>query len=402
MKIEYEVGTVTIDIALPKLKYITEAFFKIQKSFLQQFFQNVLLAFAEYFMSFQVKPFRCDKCSNRQYFKWKSRHGKETSLLTIFGQVILKQLQVQCKQCGHKMYLIRKLLGERPRKRIPFETVRKLGLLGALTSFRVANKITHMFGWQLDKMTIWRSVQKVARTINFDLDAEEKASGEADGTGIPIRDIEKRGKELKVFVQHKKQGGVRVAGLAIGNYNGGWDQLFKSLLNTLEKFKQFLLITDGDITIVEGLKTKITILFQRCLWHIPYQFKYYLWKDKVKRKSDAWLYALSKLLNICSIRALVKDNAVTDEMVNQKMNDYDELIVYCRGQGWQHGVAYLQNARDDLFTSVTNRLTGKTTSHVERVMRTVNMRITVGKWSPQGALNAVKVRLAYYYNGFDA
>ena len=71
MKIEYEVGTVTIDIASPKLKYLTEAFFKIQKSFLQQFFQNVLFAFAEYFMSLQVKLFRCDRCSNRQYFKWK-------------------------------------------------------------------------------------------------------------------------------------------------------------------------------------------------------------------------------------------------------------------------------------------------------------------------------------------
>jgi predicted nucleic-acid-binding Zn-ribbon protein len=402
MKIEYEVGTVTIDIASPKLKYITEAFFKLQKLFLQQFFQNVLLAFAEYFMSLQVKPFGCDKCSNRQYFKWKTRHGKKTSLLTIFGQVMLKQFQVQCKQCGHKMYLIRKLLGERPRKRIPFETVRKLGLLGALTSFRVADKITSMFGWQLDKMTIWRSVQKVARTINFDLDVEQQASGEADGTGIPIRDIEKRGKELKVFVQHKKQGGVRVAGLAIGNYNGGWDQLFKPLLNTLEKFKQFLLITDGESSILQGLKTKITILYQRCLWHVPYQFKYYLWQDKVTRKSEQWLYAFSKLLNICAIRSLVKDTEVTDEMLNQKMNDYDELIDYCIGHGWEHCVVYLQHASDDLFTSVMNRLHGKTTSHVERVMRTVNMRINVGKWSPQGALNAVKVRLAYYYNDFDA
>jgi hypothetical protein len=36
-----------------------------------------------------------------------------------------------------------------------------------------------------------------------------------------------------------------------------------------------------------------------------------------------------------------------------------------------------------------------------RVMRTVNMRTKMGKWSANGALNAIKVRLAYYYNGFD-
>jgi hypothetical protein len=39
---------------------------------------------------------------------------------------------------------------------------------------------------------------------------------------------------------------------------------------------------------------------------------------------------------------------------------------------------------------------------VERLMKTVNMRINVGKWSDSGSLNAVKIRLAYYYNGFDA
>ena len=35
-------------------------------------------------------------------------------------------------------------------------------------------------------------------------------------------------------------------------------------------------------------------------------------------------------------------------------------------------------------------------------MRTVNMRVNVSKWSDDGALNVTKVRLAYYYNGFDA
>jgi len=30
------------------------------------------------------------------------------------------------------------------------------------------------------------------------------------------------------------------------------------------------------------------------------------------------------------------------------------------------------------------------------------MRINYGKWSERGALNVKKIRLAYYYNGFDA
>ena len=34
-------------------------------------------------------------------------------------------------------------------------------------------------------------------------------------------------------------------------------------------------------------------------------------------------------------------------------------------------------------------------------MRTVNLRVNVGKWSTKGALNDIKIRLAYYYNGFN-
>jgi len=88
-------------------------------------------------------------------------------------------------------------------------------------------------------------------------------------------------------------------------------------------------------------------------------------------------------------------------MVKQKKKDYQQLIDYCSSQNWKHSVTYLSNVSDDLFTAVDNKLNGKTTSHAERVMRTVNMRINVGKWSPKGALNAAKVRLAYYYNDFD-
>ncbi|MBI4746210.1 MAG: hypothetical protein HY786_06670 [Deltaproteobacteria bacterium] len=56
-----------------------------------------------------------------------------------------------------------------------------------------------MFGWTVDKMTIWKSVQKTAREIEFKLDPDEQPRGEADGSGIPINGIKKRGKELVAF-----------------------------------------------------------------------------------------------------------------------------------------------------------------------------------------------------------
>lgn len=108
------------------------------------------------------------------------------------------------------MYINKKLLRIEANKRIAVEVYHKLGLLGSLTTYRAAEKIGSMFGWAVDKMTIWRAVQKTASEIDFKLDDEELSIGEADGTGIGIKGIAKRGKELKVFVQYKKGGGVRV------------------------------------------------------------------------------------------------------------------------------------------------------------------------------------------------
>ena len=400
MKMDYQIS-LRIDISEPTLKAITQAYLHILPMLLGDFFQAVLRTFAEHFMALSKKPFFCERCGNEEEFVWKTRKGRPTTLLSIFGLVKLAQLQVKCKRCGHKMYITRKLLGVEPRVKVPQETVMKLGLLGALTSFRVAQKIVGMFGWVLDRMTIWRSVQRVGKEIRFDLDPNEHAMGQADGTGIPIRGIRKRGKELKVFVQLKRSGGVRVAGLAIGNYEGEWEKLFEPLLEALKRFKQFFLVTDGDTNILKALGDRVKVIFQRCLWHIPHQFKWYLWKDGVKHKSRRWIYALAELLEICALRSYVDDEKLIRQMVHRKEQRLSDLIGYCRQQGWNHCVTYLQNAAPDLFTGVLNRLQGRTVSLVERVMRTVNMRINVGKWSVEGALNATKIRLAYYYNGFD-
>jgi hypothetical protein len=382
---------------------IMKAFLVLLPQLLEDFFQKVLIGFGEYEMGQEKKSFACKCCGNDTEFAWKTRHGKATRILTWFRWITLKQLQVQCKRCGSKMYITRMLLGMEPMRRIPGETRRKLALMGALTSFRVSEKIGNMFGWAVDKMTIWRSVQQVGAGMDFALDGNELPRGEADGTGVGITGIAKRGKELKVLVQYKKGGGIRVAGIDVGNYNGSWEKLFEKSLDVIKGFKQpFLLLTDGDTSIFESLKAKVTIFVQRCLWHIPYQGQYVLWKDGVKRKSEEWLHVVAELMEICAIRPLVDCRDTIQAMVASKRDRLEKIMEYCRTKGYRHTVSYLENARGDMFTAIENRLEGKTTSRVERLFRTVNMRANVSKWSVEGALNVTKVRLAYYYNGFDA
>jgi len=382
---------------------IMKAFLMLLPQLLEDFFQKVLVGFGEYEMAQEKKSFACKCCGNDTKFIWKTRHGKATAILTWFRYITLKQLQVECKACGSKQYITRALLGMAPRKRVPEETRRKLALLGALTSYRVAEKFGKMFGWAIDKMTIWKSVQQVGGGMEFVLDENEVPRCEADGTGVGITGIAKRGKELKVLVQYKKSGGIRVAGIDIGNYNGSWDKLFQKSIEAIKKFKEpFLLLTDGDTSIFESLKGKVTVLVQRCLWHIPYQAQYVLWSDGVKRKSEEWLHVVAELMEICAIRSLVDCPDTINAMLESKKARLEKVIVYCRENEFKRCVAYLENARADMFTALENRLEGKTTSRVERLFRTVNMRVNVSKWSTEGALNVTKVRLAYYYNGFDA
>ncbi len=382
---------------------IMKAFLMLLPQLLEDFFQKVLVGFGEYEMGLEKKSFSCRCCGNDSVFIWKTRHGKATKILTWFRWITLKQLQLQCKRCGSKLYITRILLGMEPRKRVPDETRRKLALVGALTSYRVSEKIGKMFGWAVDKMTIWKSVQHVGAEMDFVLDPNEQARGEADGTGIGITGIPKRGKELKVLVQYKKGGGIRVAGIDIGNYNGSWKKLFQKSLEVINGFdRPFLLLTDGDTSIFESLKGKVTILIQRCLWHIPYQAKYVLWKDGVKRKNEDWFHVIAELMEICAIRPLVDCQETIQVMIASKRTRLEKIITFCREKQFMHTVSYLENASGDMFTAIENRLEGKTTSRVERLFRTVNMRVNVSKWSMAGALNVTKVRLAYYYNGFDA
>ena len=131
--------------------------------------------------------------------------------------------------------------------------------------------------------------------------------------------------------------------------------------------------------------------------------KFALWQDRarVKRKSPEWLSALAESHEICAIRSGIDDPDEIQASIDLKTKRLEALIERCRKRKFTHTAAYLENAKSDLFTAFSNRLQGKTTSRVERLFRTVNMRVDVGKWTTQGALNVTKVRLAYYYNGFD-
>ena len=414
MKIELSFNY-NLELSDCKLDSLISAFKQMISPLLSAFIATVLRQFADRLLgnmavdcSVEGKKFsHCSKCGEHS-FRWKTRESKSVSakLVTSLGMVLIPQMQIQCKKCGHKKYIVRSLLDLLPYARISKLTEHQLALCGSLTSFRVSEVFARIFGASFSRSTIWRCVQKVGKSLFFAISPDELGEGQADGTGIPINGIAKRGKELKVLIQKntvetaRKTGSRwRLAGLDLGSYNGSWENLLRPSLEAIRTFKSFLLTTDGDDTIRKGLGN-LTILLQRCLWHIPHQLKYCLWEDEITRTSELWKTIMGKIYQIVALRPYLEDDEI-EAFIKLKKKDLNKLLDYCREQGCQKSANYLENAGPDMFTALQNRLHGKATSQVERVMRTVNLRINYGKWSITGALNAMKIRLAFYYNGYD-
>lgn len=166
LKIDF---TCQFQLTLPdtRLSTLLSVFTVLLPTMLGDFIQKVLIGYGELLMACQKKPFSCERCGNDERFIWKTRHGKPTKVLTTLTWVTLRHLQVQCSCCGHKFSITRMLLGLDPYQRIAPEIRRKLGLLGSLTTFRVAELFMKTFGAVIDKMTIGGRCRRRAKRSRF-------------------------------------------------------------------------------------------------------------------------------------------------------------------------------------------------------------------------------------------
>ena len=121
------------------METIIACYKKLSILILAEVVMQILREFAIQYMNEKAQPFVCGGCGVDSNFIFKTKCGKDTTLTTIFGAIILGQ--VQCKSCGKKMNITRKLLGIEPGKRMSEGTKKIFALLGGLTSFRVSEKI---------------------------------------------------------------------------------------------------------------------------------------------------------------------------------------------------------------------------------------------------------------------
>ena len=99
-----------IEVEKCDIDYLTGVFKQLLVNVFTDFVRTVQVKFAEGFMGMEEKPFSCG-CGNRRDFIWKTKDAKPLKITTIFCELILAQMQVQCKDCGKKMFISRLLLG---------------------------------------------------------------------------------------------------------------------------------------------------------------------------------------------------------------------------------------------------------------------------------------------------
>jgi hypothetical protein len=397
MEIDVEY-TIKVDMKSSNIENILKTYTNQIPVLFELFTGQVLIAFAQKYMDEGILAdmIGCSRVTRKSF-----RGTEVTRIMTPFGMTTLPQLQVVNQDTGSRVYITRKLLGIEPCKRIPLITKKYLGLMGALAPLRVVNKFMSLFtGTTVSLMAIVRSIRDTAKTIELGIDTIETNEFEADGTGIPILNAGKRGKELEILAQRTKAGRIRIAGMVLSSYKQGWKMLFEPLKDSLKVFGSIFLVTDGDTSPLAAIEG-VTVILQRCLFHIAHETKYTLWQDKVKRKSKKWLYILAKILEITNVRRVWEAPEVAANIIKWKRNQFTRLIHYCDKNKFTHTASYLRSAQQDIFSGIERRISGGTTSLLERVMRTLNQRINVAKWTDQSALAVAKIRAAYYYNGWN-
>lgn len=347
---------------------------------------------------------------------WKSKEGYNTiTINSLFGKIILPNPVVRIKKRdGHicSKVLGRKLLSVSPFCQIPDFMRQMLGSLGGLMSFRNVEKSMKVFGiFKVSLGSIWHCLQWSVSHLSISLKEKTTTTNsvetivlESDGTGVSTLKSGKRGSEIKVLMQRKENGHLHFLGVKVGKYSDklDWEALFddfKKGFSTLKNVvKKCILVADGDTTVIDvfnNLFLNGKVFFQRCLWHIPHQMKYMLWKDKAE------ITQKKHILNLTYSAFLLRKTVSAQEFkpyILMKLNRIQELIEECKNLGLNTCATFLQNAKKNAFVLGKATTENRNTSLTERAMRTIKQRTRYAVWSEKGAENAIKIRLNHFYN----
>jgi len=318
----------------------------------------------------------CPRCAQGPGFE---RRGKRERLFnTRYGRVESALLQVTCKRCGCTFSPFVGFFSEKG-KRYSRDLVENLVLSALTVSYhetsRRAERETDI---KAAAITVWRQLKEAYQKYER---RQKKASSScggvliADSTGVKTGKTE-RGSSLNLA--------IKVTGREV---RGKRAKLKKELVtlsvgkwreDELKDINADLGITDGEPELKGVMaRTQPNLPSQRCLFHVPRDLYWALYRDGAEREQAYWEERL--------VGELWKPSA-------KGMAGVDCLIAELELRRLRSAATYLRNAKDELFTVTRLKEQGTApelvmvaTSAVEREFREINRRTEVGaRWSDEG------------------
>jgi hypothetical protein len=319
----------------------------------------------------------CPQCSSSPGFE---RRGKrERFFSTRYGKVESALLQVTCKRCGCTFSPFVGFFSEKG-KQYSRDLVESLVLSALTVSYHeTSRRAGREAGIKAAAITVWRQLKEAYHRYER---RERKANSSSggilfgDSTGVKTGKT-KRGSPLNLAI---KVTGREVRGkravlkkelitLSVGK----WRE------DELKSINADLSVTDGDPELKGVLcHTQPHLPSQRCLFHIPRDLYWTLYRDGVKGEEQAYW-----------------EDRLVGEIWKPSANGIvgvDRLIADLDSKGLSSTATYLRNARDELFTvtklkeqGIAPELVMVATGPVEREFREINRRTEIGaRWSDEG------------------
>jgi hypothetical protein len=333
---------------------------------------------------------RCPRCAESPGFE---RRGKrERCFYTRYGNVESALLQVTCKACGCTFSPFVGFFSEKG-KRYSRDLVQSLVLSALTVSYHeTSRRAGREAGVKAAAITVWRQLKEAYERYER-TEMKPSISGGilfGDSTGVKTGKT-KRGSPLNLA--------IKVTGRAV---RGERAMLKKELVtlsvgkwreDELKGVNVDLSVTDGDPELKGVLcYTQPNLPSQRCLFHIPRDLYWTLYRDGAEGERAYW------------------EGRVVGEIWKPSANGIagiDCLIADLDSKGLSSTATYLRNARDELFTvtrlkeqGMAPELAMVATGPVEREFREINRRTEIGaRWTDEGVERVVRLLEEVRLNG---
>jgi hypothetical protein len=326
-----------------------------------------------------------DRFCHGRKIRRRGYRNRPKEIATVFGKLQLPIRVAECRTCGARYSPLLSALKMTPYKRKEANFEHEVIEAVIDTNYRrlIEGRSIDISLGGIHNLVVGSDIDQMDEAP---LDMDDLSAIMADGTGFK----QQKGKkgELRAVIGVTTTGKVEPLGTFA---NTPWADI-EGIIK--ERFKEtqasgIPFIYDGE----PGLDNFLSEVAepQRCTWHGPRGLYHSLWQDGLGKKDSQ--PHIDNLKHLIGIELPETDYEVLDENDKQQVEEKYQsskaeimaLIATLRDKGYHHGVSYLENLSQRIFTNIelwlkTGVIAPKTTSLLERIFREIGRRIKRIAW----------------------